>query len=224
LNSGVLILKASFSNKNQCHRVPALRRIRIITVYDTDKNTLKPNLYVALTHYPVVNKNGRTITSSITNLDLHDISRASKTFGVNTFYVVTPLQDQQKLVERIVSHWITGTGAVYNPKRREALETICIKDSLKQVIEHIHGKCKIIPKTVVTCARFHDNSVTYKELRQIIKDGRPYLLIFGTAWGLSREIIQEADYILDPVTGNTDYNHLSVRSAAAVIFDRLVRL
>jgi hypothetical protein len=31
----------------------------------------------------------------------------------------------------------------------------------------------------------------------------------------------EADYVLDPVLGNTDYNHLSVRSAAAVILDRV---
>ncbi|MBT8330951.1 MAG: RNA methyltransferase, partial [Deltaproteobacteria bacterium] len=40
------------------------------------------NLYAALIHYPVVNKNGATIASALTNLDLHDISRATKTYGL----------------------------------------------------------------------------------------------------------------------------------------------
>ncbi|MBT8351253.1 MAG: RNA methyltransferase, partial [Deltaproteobacteria bacterium] len=38
------------------------------------------NLYVALVHYPVVNKNGDVIASAVTNLDLHDIARAAKTY------------------------------------------------------------------------------------------------------------------------------------------------
>ena len=55
------------------------------------------NLYLALIHYPVINRNGKVIASAITNLDIHDISRISKTFGVNRFYIVTPLKDQQAL-------------------------------------------------------------------------------------------------------------------------------
>ncbi|MCP4687771.1 MAG: RNA methyltransferase, partial [Desulfobacterales bacterium] len=35
-----------------------------------------PNLHLALLHYPVVNKNGEPVASAVTNLDLHDISRA----------------------------------------------------------------------------------------------------------------------------------------------------
>ena len=58
-----------------------------------------PKLYVALIHYPVVNKNGETIASALTNLDLHDISRAAKTYGLEAFCVVTPLEDQKDLVE-----------------------------------------------------------------------------------------------------------------------------
>ena len=56
-----------------------------------------PNLYVALTHYPVVNKKGNVIASALTNLDLHDISRAAKTYGLKSFFVVTPLEDQKEL-------------------------------------------------------------------------------------------------------------------------------
>ena len=87
-----------------------------------------PNVYVALIHYPVVNKSGDIITSAVTNLDLHDISRAAKTYGVKIFYVVTPLKDQQVLAQRIIAHWINGAGAVYNPARRRALETIKVVD------------------------------------------------------------------------------------------------
>ena len=52
--------------------------------------------------------------------------------------------------------------------------------------------------------------------------GRPHLLVFGTAWGLAETFISEADYILAPITGPTDYNHLSVRTAAGIILDRLL--
>ena len=104
---------------------------------------------MALTHYPVVNKKGDTITAAVTNLDLHDISRAAKTYGVRSFYVVTPLDDQKKLVERIVSHWTAGAGSRYNPIRRKALELISVKDSLSEVVGEIGSNGESCPKTVV---------------------------------------------------------------------------
>jgi hypothetical protein len=45
--------------------------------------------------------------------------------------------------------------------------------------------------------------------------------MFGTAWGLSDSVLADADFVLDPIAGNTEYNHLSVRSAVAIILDRL---
>ena len=56
-----------------------------------------PNLYLALTHYPVVNKRGEIIASALTNLDLHDIARVARTYGVKGYYVITPLEDQREL-------------------------------------------------------------------------------------------------------------------------------
>jgi len=170
----------------------------------------------------VVNKQGDTITAAITNLDLHDISRAAKTYGVRSFYVVTPLFDQQELVERIVSHWIEGEGSRYNPIRRKALELIIVKDSLNEVVDDIANNGEGAPKTVVTCARPNARSISFDKFRAMLQAGKPYLLIFGTAWGLSEQIINSSDYVLEPVKGNTDYNHLSVRSAAAIILDRLI--
>lgn len=182
----------------------------------------KIRLYVTLLHYPVTNKNGEVIASAVTNLDLHDISRAARTYGVQAFYVVTPLEDQKALVEKIVSHWTDGKGARYNPIRREALELIRIRDSLADVADHIRAEAGMSPRTVATCAKSHDRAIGYDCFREMLGTGDPYLLCLGTAWGLSGAFISEADHILAPVSGNTDYNHLSVRSAASVILDRLL--
>lgn len=185
------------------------------------KKSYKTNLYLALTHYPVVNRKGEIIASAITNLDLHDISRAAKTYGVRSFYVVTPLSDQKVLVKRIVSHWLNGGGAKYNPKRKEALKLVRIKNTLDEVITHIREIGGAFPKTVVTSAGRNFCNTSFKQFRKILQDGNPYLLIFGTGWGLPKDVMLDADYVLEPVLGNTDYNHLSVRSAAAVVLDRL---
>lgn len=186
------------------------------------KKTNIPNLYVALVHYPVVNKNGDVITSAVTNLDLHDISRTAKTYGIKSFYVVTPLTDQKALVEKIISHWTDGLGAKYNPKRREALKLIRIEETLEKVVDDIGKSYSVPPKTVVTSAKNGFRKISFGKFREILKDGKPYLLVLGTAWGLSDDFIIDADYVLAPVRGSTDYNHLSVRSATAIILDRLM--
>ena len=180
------------------------------------------NLYVALMHYPVVNKNGETIASALTNLDLHDISRATKTYGLKAFFVVTPLEDQKDLVEKIISHWTEGIGAQYNPKRRSALEMIRVNDAYADVVDQITASEGVHPITIATCARRYPASISYKKCRSMLKNGKPYVLVLGTAWGLSEDFILAADYVLEPIVGKTDYNHLSVRSAAAIIFDRLM--
>jgi hypothetical protein len=186
------------------------------------KNPNIPNLYVALVHYPVVNKNGDVIASAVTNLDLHDIARAAKTYGIKSFYVVTPLADQKALVEKIVSHWTEGLGAKYNPKRREALELIRIEETLEKVVDDILKSCSVSPKIVVTSAKNCFKSISYGKFREMLKNGKPYLLVLGTAWGLSNGFISGVDYVLAPIKGPADYNHLSVRSATAIILDRLM--
>lgn len=181
----------------------------------------RPNLHLALVHHPVVNKNGETVTSAVTNLDLHDIARAGRTYGVRTFFVVTPLKDQQVLAERLAAHWKTGAGASYNPDRREALDLIRIVDTLDRTISHISDLGEGEPITLATCARRHEKALSHERCREMLKSGIPHLLIFGTAWGLSPEVIAGADHVLEPIRGNTGYNHLSVRSAASIILDRL---
>lgn len=179
------------------------------------------NLNIALIHYPVTNKNGEVIASAVTNLDLHDMARSARTYGVKGFYVVTPLEDQQALAGKLVDHWVSGGGARYNPKRREAMQLVYIRDNLEQVVTEIGQAEGREPRTIVTCARPQKGSVTYGELRQALSDGAPALLLFGTAWGLAPDCLAAADIILDPVRGAGSYNHLSVRFATAIILDRL---
>ena len=182
-----------------------------------------PNLHLALLHYPVLSKNGETIASAVTNLDLHDISRAARTYGIRSFYVVTPLEDQKELVDKIVSHWVSGAGSIYNPKRREALSLIRVKESFEDVLTDVEHHEGLHPKTVVTSAKRREGVMPFHTLRtMMLENGMPLVLVFGTAWGLTEEFIETADYILEPLSGGTDYNHLPVRSAAAVILDRLV--
>ncbi|MEE4355648.1 MAG: RNA methyltransferase [Desulfococcaceae bacterium] len=190
---------------------------------DTDmKSASSRNLYLALIHYPVVNKKGETIASAVTNLDLHDIARAARTYAVSSFYVVTPLEDQQLLVKKLILHWTEGGGGRYNPARRDALETVRIADSIEKVQADIRKERKREPRMIVTSARAYSGSLPFPAFRRILRDDRPCLLVFGTAWGISPDFISAADHILEPLKGNSDYNHLSVRSAVSVILDRLL--
>lgn len=179
-------------------------------------------IYVALVHYPVTDKNGATIASAVTNLDLHDIARACRTYGAGRYYVVTPLDDQAELVDRILDHWVTGAGKAYNPERRRALELVRVARNFVEVVDDIAAAEGVRPVTVATTARKGRGTLSYRRLKAILEDSAPVLLVFGTAWGLEEAFMAQLDFRLDALTGQSDYNHLSVRCAAAIILDRLV--
>jgi tRNA (guanine37-N1)-methyltransferase len=178
---------------------------------------------LALIHYPVLNKNREIIGSAVTNLDLHDIARAAKTYGVDSFYVVTPYADQQELFGELLDHWLKGHGAKYNSRRGEALSLVRFCDDLDQLFERVTEKWRERPTVLATCAQEKHPSVwPYKVVRQRISAGESFLILLGTAWGLAPEVIESANGMLSPISGNGDYNHLSVRSAAAIVLDRLL--
>ncbi|MDO9042494.1 MAG: RNA methyltransferase [Desulfocapsaceae bacterium] len=179
-------------------------------------------LDIVLIHYPVINKTGETIGSAVTNLDLHDIARAARTFGVDHYYIVTPYSDQQTLVQEILDHWQTGYGATYNPARKSALDRVKIAASLDEVITLVTEQRAQKPLLLTTSARVQKNSISYRETRKRIAAGEPILLLFGTAHGLAPELSETADYTLPPIESTTGYNHLSVRSAVSIILDRLL--
>lgn len=180
------------------------------------------NIYVALIHFPVMNKRGEVIASAVTNLDLHDIARASATFGVKNFFVVTPIEDQKDLSSRVMAHWIEGFGGEYNPDRKKALSIVKITDSVEETVLEIEKLEGRKPNVIATCAKLCDGALSFMELRNRFSSGEPYLLMLGTGWGLSPSLIEGASAVLEPISGNTDYNHLSVRAAAAIMLDRLL--
>jgi len=178
---------------------------------------------IALLHYPVYDKNHRVVATAVTNLDIHDIARTARTFELARYYVVTPVPEQRELSRRIVRHWQEGWGAGYNPKRKAALDLVSIVSTLDEAASGLEKEFGGPVITVATGAGGAPNSVSYAGLRDMIRgENACFLLLLGTGWGLATEVMERADYILAPVTGPGSYNHLAVRSAAAIIVDRLL--
>ncbi len=181
-------------------------------------------LYLALVHYPVINKEGRKIASSFTNLDLHDIARLARTYGVRAYYLVQPLSDQRAVVEELLNFWLMGPGAQHNPDRVEALKVVRVRKALEEVCREIEEREGRPPVLLATDARPLRPALSYREAGELVRSGAPVLILLGTAWGLAPEILEKADHFLEPIEGLFgDYNHLSVRSAASIILDRLLR-
>jgi tRNA (guanine37-N1)-methyltransferase len=180
-------------------------------------------VYLALLHHPVYDKNRQVVTTAVTNMDIHDIARSGRTYGVSGFYVVTPVKALQKLAAKIIEHWETGYGSQYNVTRKQALEIARIANSLDDTLIDIEREAGEKPVVVVTSARPGANRVSFKTLRDMLnREARPFLILFGTGWGLTETVFSQSDYVLEAIEGYTDYNHLSVRSAAAIILDRLL--
>jgi len=175
--------------------------------------------YIALLHFPVYDRNRRIVATAITNLDIHDLARSARTFGLRAYYVVTPLERQRELAARIKGYWEGEESP-----RAEALSKIRIASTLDEVVGEVTREAGK-PRIVGTAAREREGAETieYERLREQSKEEpeRPLLLVFGTGWGLDETVIERCDQVLAPIRGADEYNHLSVRSAAAIILDRL---
>jgi len=113
----------------------------------------KSGIYIALLHYPVLNKEGIIIGTSITNLDIHDLSRSSATFGIKRFFMITPFEQQNELLERIVEHWTKGKGAKRNPTRTQALNIVKVVTTFDDAVNNIEEEENRKPLIVSTAAR-----------------------------------------------------------------------
>ena len=187
---------------------------------------MKQPFFIGLVHGPVRNKKGEEVTTSVTNLDIHDIARSARTFGFLKYFIITPINEQHKLVARILGHWESDQGTVYNPDRSDALKDAQVIGSIELAQEAILKITGKKPLTVVTGANFKNyDGDELTLLNKIRLDDRPMLLLFGTGWGLTASVVESADFRLVPIFGNASdgYNHLSVRSAVAIYTDRLAR-
>jgi hypothetical protein len=125
-------------------------------------------------------------------------------------------------VQEILDHWIVGYGAKKNKDRKEALSIVRICGSLQSLLQEVEKKWGERPFVMATCAAGGSDTLGYKEVQEEILAGKPHLLLFGTAWGLAPEIFAAVAGTLPPIIGCGQYNHLSVRSAVAIILDRLL--
>lgn len=177
-------------------------------------------LAAALLHYPIYDRQRAIVTTAITNLDLHDISRSVRTYGLSDFFVAHPVAAQRDLAQRIQEHWITGSGARRIPDRTPALEMLRIVESLDDALRALGPDTEIW----TTSASPRGASLSHAAARErLASAGPPVLLVFGTGWGLADEVCARAKEHLEPIrsSGADGYNHLSVRAAAAILFDRL---
>ncbi|MEP7052860.1 MAG: RNA methyltransferase [Pseudomonadota bacterium] len=175
----------------------------------------------ALVHYPVHDRQRAVVTSAITNLDLHDIARSSLTYGLTDLFIVHPVAAQRLLAERVREHWISGSGARRIPDRTPAISILRIVTTLDDALRALGPDAELW----VTSAKGSGELLDFPEARErLALGGPPVLLVFGTGWGLGDAITERASARLSSIKGNgrSGYNHLSVRAAAAIIFDRLL--
>ncbi|MBC8070890.1 MAG: RNA methyltransferase [Deltaproteobacteria bacterium] len=175
-------------------------------------------LSIALLHHPVLNRIGEEITSTVDHFDVMDGSRLTRTYGVQRFYVVNHVPAQQALVERLIRHGTAGDG---REARGEFAHTLWAPDLASVVADETRVLGRR-PTVIATTAGQSPDAVGFATLRGRLIGGEPMLVLFGKAWGLSTNALASADVRLAPIDGGTGFNHLSVRSAMAIIVDRLL--
>jgi hypothetical protein len=174
-----------------------------------------------LIHHPILDRENTVVTGAITNLDLHDIGRSAHTYGLSAYYVAHPIAAQRELAARIREHWLTGSGSRRIPDRVPPMQKLCIVSSLAEAMEASGPGTELW----VTSAKGGDRCVEYDAARaRVHGEGPPILIAFGTGWGLADEVMNRADALLAPIRSPREdgFNHLSVRAAAAIMFDRLL--
>jgi len=188
---------------------------------EASSGTVARNLYLALIHHPVLNKFDKPGTTSLTNLDIHDIGRVSRTYGLGRYFLCTPVEDQKALARRLLDHWVGGPGAAGNPDRSEALSGVEVLDDFAAAKKRVFELTGMEPVTVATSAKMGDNALTARALRGTLRES-PVLLVLGTGHGLHPSLVSCCDQVMRPLRPLAEYNHMSVRSAASIILDRII--
>jgi len=190
------------------------------------------SLFLCLLHHPVLDKAGKPGTVSLTNLDIHDMCRVSRSYELGGVFFATPLDDQRELGERLLTHWTEGAGGKANPDRAQALRLGRMVASLDEAIADVASLAGATPRIVASSARTGYRPARGRKERLLsftppqtvrgwLREG-PALLVLGTGHGLAPEVLTRADAIVSPVRGFSAYNHLPVRAAAAILVDRLL--
>lgn len=184
---------------------------------------LSYDLSIALLHEGMVSRDGSIVTTSLTMIDVHDIARSAATYGVSTVYIVHPSPHLRSLARTLTTHWISGYGSTYNPNRREALGGVKVVASFDEMVLDLADRSSgRAPRLLATSAKGGGDRMTFGQAFSMMNNEEiPYVLMLGTGHGMSDPLLACADYFLEPINGPTPYNHLSVRSACAIMLDRL---
>jgi len=177
-----------------------------------------------LIHHPVLDRQGETVTTAITNLDLHDLCRTSRCYGLGDLFIAHPVVAQRELASRVRAHWTTGSGARRIPERRPAIEILRIVESLDAALDALGGS-NAVELWATSARRSPQPRLDYHQAGdRLASPGPTVLIMLGTGWGLADQISQRAHFQLAPIESvqKHGYNHLSVRAAAAITFDRLL--
>ena len=148
---------------------------------------MKQNIYVGLVHFPVYNKFYDIVTTSITNLDIHDISRSCLTYGIRRFFVINPLPSQKEILTWIRKFWKSEIAEFYNPHRVKALSILEYAKSVENAIEFINNQEKTSPLLVTTTATKMEAQIGFEEFSNLNIE-QPVFLLFGTGNGLTKEL------------------------------------
>ena len=183
------------------------------------------NLFACLIHYPVLLGEKNSGASSLTNLDIHDIARSSRSYGLGAFYISTPLADQARVLETVLRHWTQGKAAKSHADRAEALRIVHHVNIVEEAVQDIYARTGQKPRVIATSAQWPRDAnapaLTPSQVRAWLHEG-PVLLCFGTGHGLAPEVLAQCHAALRPLRFSGDYNHLSVRAAAAITLDRIL--
>ncbi len=209
-----------------------LKRFDWFATSNPDKKSMQrmaaciPPHYVALMHTQIKLKDGSIGNTSITSIDLHDTARSCATYGVKNFFMVSPLADQQAIIATLLDFWHSDIGKQYNSSRFHAVNKVKPMYTFDDVIVDITQQEGKVPVIVATSAKEHAHiqKIDYTQQGVVWQHNRPVLFLFGTGQGLADSLVDRCDFLLAPIRGLTEFNHLSVRSAMAVILDRWLGL
>ena len=228
-------------------RRPDLFAAAIPTLTKADRKLLPPDLrartHLALVHHPCVDRTGKVVTTSLTNFDIHDLARSTMTYGLAAYHIVTPITVHREKAAHIATLWLEdeasraaeNIGPAPSSRRRSpqslasrstALALVRTADSVETVLAELTAEYGRAPLVVGTSARPESFPAAPRRspselLAEATLDPSPMLILLGTGWGLADALIPSVSRVLAPIEGASDWNHLSVRSAGAILLDRL---
>jgi len=81
--------------------------------------------------------------------------------------------------------------------RKECLSIVRVSRTIEEAGREISDLWQRRVKRVVTGASDHPRSIAFGTLRRFLEDrDTPFLILFGTGWGLTQEVKDSSDYVL----------------------------